>query len=259
MGPVYFRLIEKVFRVMYSPFSLSLKLSQLQVAFIKLNLTITGNMKFSVALSFIAGFQFSLASLSSDCNPSTFEPVLPSNATLIYAIPYPDNSTFDGSINNLPAICALYVNVTSSDSSAFEFGLWLPIDTWNDRFIAYGNGGFIGEVAFDDMSTGLGYGFAAVSTNTGHNSSMMEEDGVWALNQPEKQTDWGWRALHGSVELGKTPTEEFYGSSIDYSYYAGCSTGGRQGLKSLQMFPDDFDGVLAGLRRGGQHISNSGI
>lgn len=138
------------------------------------------------------------------------------------------------------------MNVTSSDSSAFEFGLWLPLDAWNDRFIAYGNGGFIGEVAFDDMSTGLDYGFAAVSTNTGHNSSFTGEDGVWALNAPEKRTDWGWRALHESVKLDKKLTEKFYDSYIEYSYYAGCSTGGRQGLKSLQMFPDDFDGVLAG-------------
>jgi feruloyl esterase len=188
------------------------------------------------------------ASLSSRCTASTFASVLPSNATLIYAIPYADNSTFDDTVSNLPSFCALYVNVTSSSSSSFEFGLWLPIDTWNQRFIAYGNGGFMGQVAWTDMSRGLNYGFATVSTNTGHNStqSTMASDGEWALNAPEKRTDWGWRALHGSVSLGKTLTEAFYDESIGYSYYAGCSTGGRQGLKSLQMFPDDFDGVLAG-------------
>ena len=197
-------------------------------------------------LSFIAGFGLSQASSFTNCAPSTFSSVLPENATLVYAVPYEKNSTFDGTITTGPAFCALYLNVTSSESSSYEFGLWLPTETWNDRFIAYGNGGFMSQAAFDDMSTDLDYGFATVSTNTGHNSSFTEEDGAWALKAPEKRTDWGWRALHGSVVLGKTLTEAFYDSSIEYSYYAGCSTGGRQGLKSLQMFPDDFDGVLAG-------------
>ncbi|KZT65310.1 tannase and feruloyl esterase [Daedalea quercina L-15889] len=183
-------------------------------------------------------------SLESRCTPSTFSSVIPSNATLIYAVPYAENTTFNGTVAVGPAFCAVYVNVTSSASSAFEFGLWLPLDTWNGRFIAYGNGGFIGEVAWTDMANGLSYGFAAVSTNTGHNST--ENTGAWALDAPEKRTDWGWRAMHGSVSLGKELTTAFYNGSIAYSYYAGCSTGGRQGLKSAQMFPDDFDGIVAG-------------
>jgi feruloyl esterase len=46
--------------------------------------------------------------------------------------------------------------------------------------------------------------------------------------------------------MGKKFTESYYNSAIQYSYYAGCSTGGRQGLKEIQMFPEDFDGVLVG-------------
>jgi feruloyl esterase len=30
------------------------------------------------------------------------------------------------------------------------------------------------------------------------------------------------------------------------SYYLGCSLGGRQGIKAAEMFPDDFDGIVAG-------------
>ena len=86
------------------------------------------------------------------------------------------------------------------------------------------------------------YGFASVSTDTGH----LSNDGSWALDQPEKIIDWGWRAMHGSVELAKEITKAYYSDEIQYSYYAGCSTGGRQGLKEIQRFPHDFDGVLAG-------------
>ena len=86
---------------------------------------------------------------------------------------------------------------------------------------------------------------ATVSSDLGHNGSAT--DTSWALNQPEKKTDWGWRALHGTVVLGKKLTAAYYnGCKISYSYYSGCSTGGRQGLREIQEFPDSFDGVLVG-------------
>jgi feruloyl esterase len=40
--------------------------------------------------------------------------------------------------------------------------------------------------------------------------------------------------------------EKFYNISAAYSYYSGCSTGGRQGWNEVQKFPEDFDGVLVG-------------
>jgi len=46
--------------------------------------------------------------------------------------------------------------------------------------------------------------------------------------------------------VGKEITKSFYGSAHKKSYYLGCSTGGRQGFKSVQSYPNDFDGVLAG-------------
>jgi feruloyl esterase len=53
-------------------------------------------------------------------------------------------------------------------------------------------------------------------------------------------------SVHKNVVVGKQITKDFYGKPHNKSYYLGCSTGGRQGFKSAQDFPDDFDGIVAG-------------
>lgn len=83
-----------------------------------------------------------------------------------------------------------------------------------------------------------------MSTDTGHNSTSV--DGSWAYHDEEKIIDWGWRAMHGSVVIAKQITEAYYNEKIQYNYYSGCSTGGRQGLKEAEMFPNDFDGIVVG-------------
>lgn len=83
-----------------------------------------------------------------------------------------------------------------------------------------------------------------MSTDTGHNGTTS--DGTWALNQEQKKIDFGYRAMHGSIVLAKQLTQAYYNCMPKYNYYSGCSTGGRQGLKDIELYPGDFDGVLAG-------------
>lgn len=190
--------------------------------------------------------------LAFDCTTAAVSAVLPANATALFAIPVHENGTFGqaGDIaypkngTNLPPLCAVSVNVTSSNTSSFTFGIFLPTN-WNGRFLAVGNGGFSGGINWLEMGNGVRYGFAVVSTNTGHNGS--NGDSTFALGNPEAKKDWGYRAMHGSIVLAKEITSSFYnGTSPAFSYYSGCSTGGFQGLKEVQMFPNDFDGVMVG-------------
>ena len=198
------------------------------------------------------------------CIPSTFQALLPANARVAFTRSVAANSTFHVSPSlsgiayprspeNLPALCAVQVNVTSSPTSAYSFGLFLPDTgpgesigrgTWNSRFLAVGNSGFSGGINYLDMAAGVRYGFASMSTDTGHNSTVP--DVSWAYQNEERRIDFGWRALHGSVVLAKQIVEAYYGEPAKWSYFSGCSTGGRQGLKSAQQFPGDFDGILAG-------------
>lgn len=83
-----------------------------------------------------------------------------------------------------------------------------------------------------------------MSTDTGHNSSVI--DGSWAYQQPGKMENWGHLAMHGSTVTAKAVVSAYYSEGISYNYYAGCSTGGRQGLKEAELYPEDFDGIIAG-------------
>ena len=66
---------------------------------------------------------------------------------------------------------------------------------------------------------------------------------MFNLGHPEKITDFAWRAMHETVVKAKAITVSFYGNGPKYSYYNGCSTGGRQGLIEATRFPNDFDAI----------------
>ena len=69
---------------------------------------------------------------------------------------------------------------------------------------------------------------------------------MFALGHPEKITDFAYRAMHETVVKAKLITAAFYGKGPKYSYYNGCSTGGRQGLIEITKFPEDFDAASVG-------------
>ncbi|KAF1961651.1 feruloyl esterase B precursor, partial [Byssothecium circinans] len=186
-----------------------------------------------------------------DCSPAAIQAALPSNATVNFAYQVKANETFQVPAENvayptspigLPALCAVSIQVQSIGNSTFGLGLFLP-DAWNGRFLAVGNGGFAGGINWLDMATGTRYGFAAMSTDTGHNS--VSQNGSWA-SDPNAVENWGYLAMHGSVVTGKIATTAYYEKEISFKYYSGCSTGGRQGLKEAEFYPEDFDGILAG-------------
>lgn len=201
----------------------------------------------------LSTFLLAVSSVSAwSCTPSTFSTILGSTAAISFAYPLAANSTFQvpqgdtgfpSNPEGLPPLCAVGVQVPQPNNGTYGFGLFLP-DSWNGRFLAVGNAGLAGGVNWADMGVGVQYSFAVVGSDLGHNSSAG--DGSWAYQQPQKLVEWGYAALHGSVVLAKEAVREYYGADIRYSYYSGCSTGGRQGFKEIEMFPDEFQGVLAG-------------
>lgn len=142
---------------------------------------------------------------------------------------------------NFPALCAVTASVTEGNSS-YKLGLFLP-ESWSRKFMVVGGYSFAGGINWHDMSPGPWYGMATVTTDTGHLSSASDQS--WASNSSARE-DWGSLAMHGAVVYGKLMVEAYYNSTVMRSYYSGCSTGGRQGLKEVQNYPDSFDGLMIG-------------
>ncbi|KAI0843645.1 tannase and feruloyl esterase [Hypoxylon sp. FL0890] len=146
--------------------------------------------------------------------------------------------------NTTADICRLVLVVATTSSSEVQLEAWLPdLQSWNGRFLATGNGGIGGCIDYATMQNGAGLGFAAFGTNAGHNGSVGYD---FFLNQPDVINDFGHRAIHVEAEVGKELVRQYYGTEAIKNYYAGCSTGGRQGFQNAHLYPEDFDGFLLG-------------
>lgn len=142
-------------------------------------------------------------------------------------------------------ICRVTMTIATSDQTTTYMEVFLPdAADWNGRIMNSDNGGVNGCVHYVDMTYVLGKGFAVAGDNGGHNSSSF--DGRAFQNNRDAVLDWSYRSRHEAAIAGKEVVNSYYSNDYSYSYYLGCSTGGRQGLKSAQEFPNDFDGIIAG-------------
>ncbi|KAF8518084.1 tannase and feruloyl esterase [Gautieria morchelliformis] len=137
--------------------------------------------------------------------------------------------------------CRVYAVVNTTAESAVHFEVWLP-DTWFGRFLALGNGGLGGCIDYINLGYGSALHFATVASDNGHDGTSISG----SLQSPELLNDYGFRAIHVEAVLGKQIVDTYYGRTHDKSYFMGCSTGGRQAMQSAMLYPDDFDGMIAG-------------
>ncbi|KAK0935347.1 Feruloyl esterase [Friedmanniomyces endolithicus] len=138
-------------------------------------------------------------------------------------------------------ICRVAMFVKTSAISNITLEAWLPTN-WTGRFLSTGNGGLSGCIQYEDVAYGADFGFATVGANSGHNGTR----GMAFYENSEVVADFSYRSVHTGVVVGKALTKAYYEKDFKKSYYLGCSTGGRQGFKEVQDFPEDFDGVVLG-------------
>ena len=139
-----------------------------------------------------------------------------------------------------PSHC--YIQGTIASRIRFHMQLPLP-ENWNGRLLNIGDGGKDGQLDFADNR--LAQGYAVANSNTGHDSAS-EPRATFADQNLNAAVDFGYRAVHLTANASKSVVRFYYGRPPAYTYFEGCSTGGRQGLMEAQRYPDDFDGIVAG-------------
>ncbi len=142
--------------------------------------------------------------------------------------------------DSVPAYC--HVRGLIAPSTHYHVQLPLP-SQWNARFLMWGDGGKDGDLDFADQR--LAQGYAVANSNTGHDN-VTEPGSLFGYNNRQSEIDFGYRSVHLTTRAGKALAERYYSAQPSYSYFEGCSTGGRQGLMEAQRFPEDFDGIVAG-------------
>ena len=151
-----------------------------------------------------------------------------------------------GSAARAPAFCRIRGEASAAPGSRIVFELWLPEGaTWNGKLVATGNGGYSPALSYGDMAMLLRRGYAVLGGDTGHQSDDPN-DLRFVVGHPERLQDWGTRSIHAIVVPAKALARAIGGRPVRRAYFYGCSTGGQQGFASMQRYPDDFDGVIAG-------------
>jgi feruloyl esterase len=137
-----------------------------------------------------------------------------------------------------------YCAITGYVQPQIQFELRLPTKTWNGRYFQVGCGGFCGGVNIQNCGDVLAQDFAVSANNMGHVGNFLK-DPLWG-ESADARRDYGRRGTHVAALASKAIVERFYGLKPAYSYFRGCSTGGREGLMEAQHYPADFDGIISG-------------
>jgi feruloyl esterase len=93
-------------------------------------------------------------------------------------------------------------------------------------------------------------GYASATVDGGVENENGSSVAEWALSSPgnvdyNALQDFAFNGLIDGALIAKSIIKTFYHSPPTYSYWDGCSQGGRQGYLFAQRFPDVFDGIAA--------------
>lgn len=152
-------------------------------------------------------------------------------------------------ITGLPSFCAVQLRQTDSAGNVIDIAGWLPV-AWNGRFEGVGGGGYSCGISYPALATGIQSGYATASTDCGV-PAADELSGQWGL-RPNGTLNWpliddfAYAGIHDMSVAGKAVSAGYYSHAPSYSYFDGCSTGGREGLMEAQRYPGDYNGIVSG-------------
>jgi Tannase and feruloyl esterase len=206
--------------------------------------------------------------------PAVAAPVAPAASAGLVAPAGPCAALTGLSLPGLPGSVTATVNATAvagsgcqvaieiTDTSDPRGGLpgMIGIDLtlpgrWNGNYMAEGGGVYCGPASFVTLAGDqwLAAGYAISQDDCGHTGFPNALVSPWVTNpDPPPALNWnriddfGYLAHHLTAVESKAVVDDYYRAGAHYSFWNGCSTGGRQGLSEAQRYPKDFNGILAG-------------
>ncbi|SDC85598.1 tannase/feruloyl esterase family alpha/beta hydrolase [Paraburkholderia lycopersici] len=172
---------------------------------------------------------------------------LPTNGALVQTaamIPATATGNLNGDFCRLTGV----IRAQSAGTPDIRFEVNLP-SRWNGRALQFGGGGYSGVVVtgtgpmpFSPDRAPLARGYATFGDDSGHNGTSSEAN--FGLLE-EAVTNFGYAHLKKAHDVALALIERGYGRPPEHMYFAGGSTGGREGYTAIQRYPDDYDGVIA--------------
>ena len=137
-----------------------------------------------------------------------------------------------------------YCRVLGTVAPETDIEVRLP-QSWKERLLHIGGSGLDGVIpSLDANSAQLRQGYALAASNGGHRDPTGGPTRF--LNQPTLIEDFAHGAIGKTVLFAKAIVRAYYGEAPTYSYFAGCSNGGRGALNAAATYGDEYDGVIAG-------------
>jgi len=172
---------------------------------------------------------------------TTAPPMFPGTPT---SGPLPAHCRVDGVINRRKG--------AGGEEFGIGFALALPeAAAWNGDFMMQGGGGSNGVVSYpmgalySGEKSALVRGFAVASTDTGHQAKTGSFDFSFMRDQ-QAYLDFAFLANAEVAGVAKQIVARYYTKPAAYSYFVGCSTGGREGMILSQRYPTVFNGIVSG-------------
>jgi hypothetical protein len=170
-----------------------------------------------------------------------------------------DGVTFSSATVVSTGAPAPYCDVRATIAPANTIVMRLPVNGWTQRYVQTGCGGLCGNatINYPQAATCRPIADGTVASATTDMGHQGQNDGSWAAGNPQAQIDFAYRGVHVTAQVAKAVITAFYGRRPAYSYFDGCSDGGREGLMEAQRFPDDFDGIAAGAPANNMAVQNT--
>lgn len=150
------------------------------------------------------------------------------------------------------------------DTYGIVFELNLP-NSWNGRFEQQGGGGLDGSVTspIGEAGTELSQGWAVAASDGGHENApgngytppagvtWNDQDnnaggtGHFAVDE-QARINYGYNSVQQTTTVSLQIIAQYYGKPAQYSYFWGCSDGGREAMFASQNFPELYNGIVAG-------------